>query len=129
MAITKAKKNRIWEASDHRCRYCHKTLKYEEATLDHIKPASSFSSNKEADAEDNLCICCRACNTAKADLSVTGFRKFVNTRNNELLALEARRRKAIAESEQLSQQIEGKRFRYIHYLREHIQASICHEIH
>jgi len=118
MAISEAKKKRVWEKFDHCCRYCHQPLTLETMTVDHIIPQSAFKKAGDADDEDNLCAACKTCNTAKAAMSVKEFRKWVNTRNNELLKLESDRRAAIARAEELSKQIEGKRFDYIHHLRK-----------
>ena len=117
MAISEAKKKRVWERSDHRCKYCHQPLKIETMTIDHLIPRSAFKDTCLADDEDNLCVACKTCNTAKAAMSVKEFRTWVNTRNNELLKLEAERRSAVARAEELSKQIEGKHFAYIHHLR------------
>lgn len=118
--ISEEKRKRVWEKSDHCCAYCHQPLKYENATIDHIIPQKAFKddSDKFANDEENLCIACKVCNTAKAAMSRKEFTTWVNTRNNELLKLEAERRKAIAQAEHLSQQIESKRFAYIHHRRK-----------
>lgn len=58
-------------------------------------------------------------------MSVKEFRTFVNSRNNELLKLEADRRKVIARAEHLSKEIEGKKFDYIHHLRKKVPFIIA----
>lgn len=118
MAISKAKRQAVLEKSQGRCTYCNMPLTLETLTVDHIKPKSAFASEGEADSIDNLCACCKTCNTAKAAMSVKKFKAFVNSRNNELLKLEADRRRALAQAEHLSQEIEGKKFDYIHHLRK-----------
>lgn len=118
MAISKAKRQAVLEKSQGRCAYCHSPLTSETLTVDHIKPKSSFASEGEADSIDNLCACCKTCNTAKAAMSVKEFKTFVHRRNNELQKLEADRRRAIAQAEHLSQEIESKKFDYIHHLRK-----------
>lgn len=118
MCISETKKKRIWDASGHRCSYCHAHLTFKEATIDHITPKSTFKQASEADKEENLCVACKACNTAKAAMSVKEFRKWVNIRHGELLKLEADRRAAITRAEELSKEIEGKRFTFIHHLRK-----------
>ena len=125
MAISKSKRQAVLEKSHGRCAYCHAPLTLKTLMVDHIKPKSSFTSEGEADSIDNLCACCKTCNTAKAAMSVKKFKTFVNTRNNELLKLEADRRKAIAQAEQLSQEIESKKFDYIHHLRKRGPLIVC----
>ena len=118
MAISKAKRRAIYEASSGRCFYCGCTLTMEEMTLDHIHAQSVFPEDEYADDVDNLVCCCRRCNNAKAAMSVKEFRKFVNTRNAELLKLEAERRRALARADRLTQEIESRRFAYIRHLRD-----------
>lgn len=118
MAISEEKRKRVWDRSDHCCRYCHQPMKYESMTVDHIIPKSAFKDKGNADDEENLCAACKPCNAAKAAMSVKEFRKWVNTRNAELLKLESDRRAAVARAEELSKQIEGRRFNYIHHLRK-----------
>lgn len=124
MAISKAKRQAVLEKSQGRCTYCNMPLTLETLTVDHIKPKSAFASEGDADNTDNLCACCKTCNTAKAAMSVKKFKSFVNSRNNELLKLEADRRKAIAQAEHLSKEIEGKKYDYIHYLRKTATLNI-----
>ena len=118
MCITKAKRLRVWEKSNKRCTYCRRQLTSSEFTIDHIIPRASFPTKSDADAEDNLCVCCRKCNSAKRNLSVKLFRSEVNRKNAELQKLEAERRRAIAQAYELTKQIEGEHFTYVHYLRE-----------
>ena len=120
----KAKRQAVLENSQGRCAYCRAPLTLETLTVDHIKPKSSFSGEGEADSIENLCACCKTCNTAKAAMSVKEFRTFVNSRNNELLKLEADRRKAIARAEHLSKEIESRKFEYIHHLRTNVALII-----
>lgn len=120
MRISRAKKKRIWDASDHRCSYCRQPLTFETMTVDHIVPKSAAKNSEETNAESNLCIACKTCNTAKAAMSTKEFRKFVNRRNNELLKLEADRRAAIARVSELNKEIESRKFTFIHYLREQL---------
>ena len=124
MAISKDKRQAVLEKSQGRCAYCNAPLTLETLTVDHIRPKSSFVNEGEADSLDNLCACCKTCNTAKAAMSVKKFKAFVNSRNNELLKLEADRRRAIAQAEQLSQEIESKKFDYIHHLRKTAPLNI-----
>ena len=124
MAISKAKRQAVLENSHGRCAYCNTPLTLETLTVDHIKPKSAFASEGDADILDNLCACCKICNTAKAAMSVKKFKTFVNSRNNELLKLEAERRRAIALAEHLSQEIESKKFDYIHHLRKTAPLNI-----
>jgi 5-methylcytosine-specific restriction endonuclease McrA len=58
----KSKRRRMWE-KDPNCTYCSSSLKYNEATIDHITPKSKGGSN----AMENLCIACQPCNSKKAD--------------------------------------------------------------
>lgn len=120
MSISTAKKKRIWDASDHRCSYCHQPLTFATMTLDHIVPKSAAKNSEEADAESNLCIACKTCNTAKAAMSTKEFRTFVNRRNSELLKLESDRRAAIARVFELDKQIDSRRFVFIHHLRNQL---------
>ena len=117
MAISEAKRRRVWESSDKRCTYCHRPLKMGAMTVDHVIPRSMFKDKGLADDEGNLCVACCKCNSAKASMNVKEFRTWVNTRNGELLKLEADRRAAVARAEELSKQIEGSRFDYIRHLR------------
>lgn len=126
MAITENKRKRIWEMSDKHCTYCHTPLTYETMTVDHIIPQSAFvdKDGEYADDESNLCVACKTCNCAKAAMSRKAFKTFINTRNSELQKLEAERRSAIRQAEHLSQQIDSKRFDYIHYIRSVVTISI-----
>lgn len=87
-------------------------------TIDHIVPQSAFKGTGNTDDEGNLCVACKTCNTAKAAMSVKEFRKWVNSRNSELLKLESERKAAISRVEELSKVIDSKRFSYIHHLRK-----------
>lgn len=118
MSISETKKKQIWDASGHRCSYCRAPLTFKAATIDHITPKSAFKQAGEADKEENLCIACKTCNTAKAAMSVKEFRKWVNIRHGELLKLEAEQRSAIARAKELSKEIKGKKFTFIHHLRK-----------
>ena len=73
MTISSAKKKRIWEASDHRCAYCRMPLTYDNMTIDHITPIAKMK--KDANAESNLGIASKTCNTAKAAMCVKDFSK------------------------------------------------------
>lgn len=118
MTLSSAKKKRIWEASDHRCTYCRMPLTYDSMTIDHITPIAKMKI--DANAESNLCVACKTCNTAKAAMSLKDFSKWVHKRNNELLMLESARRTAIARAEELSKMIEAKKYAYIHHLRKQL---------
>lgn len=124
MAISITKKKRIWDASDHRCSYCHQPLTFENMTMDHIVSQSAVKSPKKANADSNLCVACKTCNSAKAAMSIKEFRTFVNRRNNELLKLEADRRAAIARVSELDKEIESRKFAFIHYLRNQAIKNI-----
>ena len=124
MAISKAKRKTIYEASSGRCFYCGCALDMEEMTLDHIHASSVCSEDEYADDIANLVCSCKVCNNAKAAMSVKEFKKFVNTRNAELLKLEAERRKVLAKAGELTIEIESRRFAYIHHLRENENNSL-----
>lgn len=49
------------------CDYCDCLLTFETATIDHIKPKSKHTSGRKTNQPGNWALCCKACNTAKAD--------------------------------------------------------------
>ena len=122
MAITKNKRATVWSASNKHCRYCGLPLQEETFTIDHIRPRSAFQNGREADALENLCACCKTCNTAKAAMTVKEFKKWVHQKNNEIKKLEADQRKLIHQAEQLANRIESKDFEYIRFLRDNIST-------
>ena len=71
---------------------------------------------------DNLCVCCKTCNAAKAAMTVKEFKKWINRKNGEVLKLEADQRKLIHQAEQLTSRIESKEFEYIRFLRKSIAS-------
>lgn len=52
------------------CRYCHKRLTFESATIDHVRPKSKGGRNKPK----NFALACAKCNHDKAD-------KYFDSRN------------------------------------------------
>ena len=64
--------NREWllEHQGPHCAYCGKTFNPEAATLDHVRPRKG---QKAYDRLDNLVICCRDCNAAKADMPMVSW--------------------------------------------------------
>ena len=117
MAISATKRKLIWNLYGGRCVYCHKSVAFDELSIDHIRPQSLFEKERDADVTENLCLSCQPCNSSKSALSLTAFRKQTNSINSELLKLEAEKRKAERRARQITAEIEGKRFAYVRYLR------------
>ncbi len=71
-SITSTEWNRVRQAVVDRdglvCRYCRTELV--DALIDHILPASRGGTNDL----DNLCVCCRKCNTSKQDKTLSEWR-------------------------------------------------------
>lgn len=53
----------VFRQDDYHCRYCGEFLEPGQRTIDHIIPVSRGGT----DAVENLCCCCRSCNSAKRD--------------------------------------------------------------
>lgn len=117
MPISNTKRKLIWELYGGRCVYCHTSVAFDEMTIDHIIPQSEFETEREANVVDNLCLCCRVCNINKGALSVSEFRTQTNTINGALLKLEAEKRKAERRIHQLTEEMDGKTYAYVRYLR------------
>ena len=49
------------------CQYCEDRLNSQNATVDHIIPASMYKSKNDANTWENMVACCRKCNTKKKD--------------------------------------------------------------
>lgn len=64
----------IYNQADGRCALCGRKIKYEDMTLDHIKPASLGGSN----AVDNLQCTCQACNSFKSHMIPSNFFDRIN---------------------------------------------------
>lgn len=56
------------------CCYCGKEMKWDNITIDHIKPKSKLGSSKI----DNLICCCQECNCIKSSVSVDRYVGFDN---------------------------------------------------
>ena len=61
--ISPTKAIRIWEEQKGLCKYCHRKLKPEEVTFDHIHPVCKGGKEKF----DNMAIACFDCNCNKGD--------------------------------------------------------------
>lgn len=66
-------RQRILKQQDGRCFYCYKPLKA--GTLEHIRPQCRGGT----DNDSNLSVACQACNSAKGNMSVSLFRKFIKS--------------------------------------------------
>ena len=72
---------RQWLLAEHGpiCAYCEKRVHAGAITLDHVTPRRGQTAY---DRRDNLVLCCKACNTAKADKSILAF--LLGNRNRAL---------------------------------------------
>jgi 5-methylcytosine-specific restriction endonuclease McrA len=52
----------LWEKQNKICVYCKSVISYEQASLDHIIPVILLEENI---GQDNLVVCCKACNKSK----------------------------------------------------------------
>lgn len=52
----------LWEQQNKICVYCKSVIPYEQASLDHIIPVILLEENI---GQDNLVVCCKACNKRK----------------------------------------------------------------
>lgn len=52
------------------CAYCERVVKPEAITLDHVTPRKGQTAY---DRRDNLVLCCKTCNGAKADMPILAF--------------------------------------------------------
>lgn len=60
-------KRNILKRDDMTCQYCTRKLTNETATIDHIKPVSSFRNRCDANTWTNMVASCKPCNSKKAD--------------------------------------------------------------
>lgn len=60
-------KRNILRRDEFTCQYCSKKLTGDAATIDHIKPVSSFKNRCDANTWQNMVTCCKPCNSKKAD--------------------------------------------------------------
>lgn len=70
MAISKAKRDRVYRRDNGTCQYCGVIVPENDITLDHVIPISESGS----DLEDNLKVSCRRCNSSKGARSVEYLR-------------------------------------------------------
>lgn len=65
------RKSPWWDAKirDANCYYCEKKISDKEATMDHIVPLSRGGKSNHG----NIVVACKACNTAKGDLTAAEF--------------------------------------------------------
>lgn len=117
MSISATKRKLIWELYGGRCVYCHASVALDEMTIDHIIPQSDFETEQEADVTDNLCLSCQVCNVYKGSQSLSEFKAQTNSANGALLKLEAEKRKAERRVKQLTEEMDGKAYAYVRYLR------------
>lgn len=117
MAITSSIRELIYSRDGGRCVYCRRSLTRREATIDHIVPRSRFEVREEADDPENLCLCCKTCNTRKSNLSAREFRAQTNRTNTELIRLEAEKRKAQRRIRALDNEMARSTYAYVAYLR------------
>lgn len=61
------KKRSLYIRDDKMCQYCGRELPYDNATIDHVKPKSSFKNSQDSQTWNNLVIACFKCNSKKAD--------------------------------------------------------------
>lgn len=76
----------VYLKADKKCFYCGEPIKWEDFTIDHVKPRSNGGKNRKA----NYVCSCRDCNNIKGNMSVEQFEEFINNlhvvmRNNQLL--------------------------------------------
>jgi uncharacterized protein (TIGR02646 family) len=57
-------RTRLWKEQKGLCPYCKKSIKLEQASLDHIVPVDKLDKNY---GEDNLIVCCKRCNKNKGN--------------------------------------------------------------
>lgn len=63
--ISKRFKQRIYWRDNGCCVYCDKSVKFEDATLDHVMPLVRRGRHR---SKDNMVLACRPCNKAKGPL-------------------------------------------------------------
>lgn len=79
----------IYLRDKKQCQYCGIGLAFKESTLDHIIPKRTLKDNRVDNVDnlpptvlnpttpDNLKLCCRYCNTDKANLTLDEFRQVI----------------------------------------------------
>lgn len=60
-------KSKILLRDQYICQYCGIMLEGENATIDHVVPASRFKNRVDSNTWDNLVACCKKCNNKKGD--------------------------------------------------------------
>jgi uncharacterized protein (TIGR02646 family) len=60
-------RTRLWKEQKGLCPYCKKTIKLEQASLDHIIPVDKLEKNYGV---HNLIVCCKWCNKNKGNFIV-----------------------------------------------------------
>lgn len=73
MSIDRKLREAVYEKTNHKCGYCGKSLEYRDMTVDHITAKSKGGT----DTYDNFLACCKTCNHAKKDLSLSRFRRLI----------------------------------------------------
>ena len=69
-ARTRPSKRSILLRDGMTCQYCSVDLTKKGATIDHVKPISSFRNRSKANTWDNMVACCKSCNIKKGDKSL-----------------------------------------------------------
>jgi hypothetical protein len=71
--MTGKERSHIYEKTNGHCAYCGCKLRFEQMTVDHIKPIAHGGK----DTENNMLPACRSCNHRKGTSSVDSFREQV----------------------------------------------------
>ena len=73
------KKLLLYALCNGKCSYCGKALNFDNATIDHVKPLSSFKEDEKKDGKtsllSNLLLACQPCNFEKGNMTLEEYRK------------------------------------------------------
>ncbi len=78
MAISKAKREAVYQKYNGRCAYCGRKIAYKNMQVDHFRPLRAWNIEESGtDDLDNLMPSCRMCNHYKRANSLETFRRYI----------------------------------------------------
>ena len=78
MAISKSKREVVYQKYNGRCAYCGREIAYKDMQVDHLLPLRAWGiEDAGTDDIDNLMPACRMCNHYKRANSLETFRRYI----------------------------------------------------